>query len=188
MNWKFHEHYLFVDLEATCANDHSIPKQQRETIEIGAVMVKRASRQTVGQFQEYIRPLRHAKLTEFCTKLTGITQDQVESADLFPGVFRRFSDWCHSYADVYFFSWGTFDRKQFHSDCKFHQLAYTLPPHHMDFKKLFYKTMILSKRAGLQETLSQLGLAFEGKPHSALSDAANTARLLPCVLEVNEHA
>ncbi|NER49069.1 MAG: exonuclease, partial [Symploca sp. SIO1A3] len=30
------DYYLIVDLEATCANDHSVPRHRMEIIEIGA--------------------------------------------------------------------------------------------------------------------------------------------------------
>ena len=82
-NWKFHRHYLFIDLEATCALDSGIARAERETIEIGAVAIDAASGEAIGSFQEYIRPVQHPKLTAFCTELTGITQAMVDGAPAF---------------------------------------------------------------------------------------------------------
>jgi len=33
--------------------------------------------QELGRFHEYVRPVGHPILTEFCTQLTGITQQMV---------------------------------------------------------------------------------------------------------------
>jgi inhibitor of KinA sporulation pathway (predicted exonuclease) len=171
-------YYLIVDLEATCCRDHSIAKHEREIIEIGAVVFDTNRAEVVADFQRYVRPVRHAKLTDFCTQLTGIRQAQVESAETFPTVFAEFSTWVQQFPDLVFMHWGSYDRKALMADCYFHRIAYTLLETSIDFKKLFYNKMNLGKRAGLNETLQKVGLTFEGKPHSALSDARNTARLV----------
>ena len=33
----------------------------------------------IGEYQTYVRPVLNPKLTEFCTKLTGIEQKQVDT-------------------------------------------------------------------------------------------------------------
>src|SRR5688572_9524359 len=100
MNYKFRKHYVFLDLEATCAKDSGFARAERETIEIGAVMLD-AQHRVVAEFQEYIRPVIHAELTAFCTELTGITQAQVNAAPFFPHVFARFGEWVNSFEDVF---------------------------------------------------------------------------------------
>lgn len=182
-NWKFHRHYLFIDLEATCALDSGIARAERETIEIGAVAIDAASGEAIGSFQEYIRPVQHPKLTAFCTELTGITQATVEAAAFFPHVFARFTAWIDGFEDAFLFAWGHYDKKQLIIDCRRHQIQYTLPAGFLDFKGLFYKKQKLLKRSGLEATLQQVGLRFEGRPHGALADARNTARLWRFVSE-----
>lgn len=177
LNWKFHKHYIFLDLEATCAKDNGIARAERETIEVGAVALN-AQRQVISEFQEYIRPVLHSKLTDFCCELTGIRQSQVDTAAFFPHVFQRFSAWVSGLEDCFLFSWGHYDRKQLVQDCRRHGIEYTLPKGFMDFKNLFFKKQKLLTRAGLEATITQLGLRFEGRAHSALADARNTARLL----------
>ena len=175
-NWKYRKNYIFLDLEATCAKDNGFARGERETIEIGAVAID-AEFRIVSEFQEYIRPVLHTTLTEFCTELTGITQAQVDAAAFFPHVFERFVAWVAGFDDAFLFSWGNYDRKQLVQDCRRHGINYTLPAGFLDFKNLFYKKQKLLKRSGLGATLTQLGLSFEGRPHSALSDAKNTAWL-----------
>lgn len=183
VNWKFHRHYVFLDLEATCALDSGIARADRETIEIGAVVIDAASDTTAGTFQEYIRPVLHPKLTAFCTELTAITQQQVEAAAFFPHVFERFSAWVAAIDDPFLFAWGFYDKKQLIADCRRHKIAYTLPGGFHDFKNLFFKQQKLLKRASLAPTLEQLGLQFEGRPHGALADARNTARLWQYIVQ-----
>jgi len=35
--------------------------------------------QVVAEFQTYVKPVIHPQLTPFCTELTGITQDKVDT-------------------------------------------------------------------------------------------------------------
>ncbi len=176
-NWKAHRHYLFLDLEATCALDNGIARAERETIEIGAVMIDGRTHERIAEFQEYIRPVLYTRLTDFCTELTGITQAQVDAAAFFPHVFARFTAWIAGFEDVFIFSWGHFDKKQLVLDCRRHTIQYNLPDGFLDFKNLFFKKQKLLTRMGLEATLTQVGFKFEGRAHSALSDARNTARL-----------
>jgi inhibitor of KinA sporulation pathway (predicted exonuclease)/anti-anti-sigma regulatory factor len=180
--------YLIVDLEATCCRDKSIPNQEREIIEIGAVVYDDIAGKTVSEFQRYVRPIRHARLTDFCQQLTGISQKQVDEAYTFPTAFNDFSTWVQSFQNIIFLHWGSYDRKALEADCRFHEIPYTLPPTSLDFKKVFYCEMNIGKRAGLNETLAKVDLRFEGKPHSALSDAKNTSRLLALLLDKHPDA
>lgn len=75
-----HDNYLVIDLEATCCDSGTIPQGEMEMIEIGAVVADARSLQPVDEFGAFVRPVRHPILTEFCTALTSITQQQVDTA------------------------------------------------------------------------------------------------------------
>jgi 3'-5' exoribonuclease 1 len=47
----------------------------------------------VSEFHAYVRPKKNKILSEFCTSLTGITQDIVDSAEEYPNVIKRFRQW-----------------------------------------------------------------------------------------------
>jgi len=79
-----YDHYLVIDLEASCDDRGSIPHQDREIIEIGAVMVKVQDFTPVDEWQSFVRPIRHPMLTPLCTRLTSIQQSDVDSAPRFP--------------------------------------------------------------------------------------------------------
>lgn len=61
---------LIIDLEATCCNQGSVPQQEMETIQIGAVIAS-LSGEVMGEWSSHVRPIRHPVLTTFCTQLTG---------------------------------------------------------------------------------------------------------------------
>ena len=95
---------LVVDFEATCevegrsAADRSSDEQ--EIIEFpGTILdVTPAGRcAMVAEIQKYVQPVRNPLLSEFCTELTGITQDMVMEADTFPVVLEQFLAWMKSH-------------------------------------------------------------------------------------------
>lgn len=97
------KYLLVLDFEATCSDDKSISKKDIEIIEFptllysledGALVKTVPSRPSVPpQFHEYVRPVIHPTLTDFCTGLTGIEQSTVDQADPFPAVWARFLEW-----------------------------------------------------------------------------------------------
>lgn len=179
-----HDLILVVDLEATCCDQGTIPVTEMEIIEIGAV-VARADGTVLASFERRVRPILHAKLTPFCTALTGIEQQDVDAAETFPAALDAMSEWLEPVVKVglaRWASWGAYDHKQFEQDLRRHHLAGCLPPEHLNLKKLFAKRWHLKKRPALSTALALAGLQFDGRPHHALDDARNAARLLSVVL------
>src|SRR5438128_1591469 len=58
-------HYLIIDLEATCSSDDTVARGEMEIIEIGAVLQDARSLAIESEFQIFIRPVRHGRLTPF---------------------------------------------------------------------------------------------------------------------------
>lgn len=84
--------YLCVlDVEATCEmySNHYV----HEIIEFPVVVVDLHDKKVVGEFHTYVRPTVNKTLSEFCTKLTGITQDRVDSAPTLKEVLALFEQW-----------------------------------------------------------------------------------------------
>lgn len=170
---------LVIDVEATCCPLGSVPQQQMETIQIGAVIAT-LSGEVMGEWNSHVRPIRHPMLTTFCTQLTGIRQSDVDTADAFPSVIKRLGQWIddtHSTIDCWA-SWGAYDRHQLRQDFEFHGLPWCLPPSHLNMKAVFTKKLRLKKRPALNTALALVGLEFSGVPHNALDDARNTVKLL----------
>ncbi|MEO1433612.1 MAG: 3'-5' exonuclease [Cyanobacteria bacterium J06633_8] len=171
-------YFLVVDVEATCCNDGSIPKQEMEIIEIGAVMLNRSTWEIDSEYQQFIKPVRHPKLTSFCTELTSITQKNLEPAPTFPEVIPHFKKWIESHPHNIFCSWGNYDKNQFILDCTFHNLPYPFGTEHRNIKKEFSSSSgNKQKKFGVMQALQYLGLEFQGTHHRGIDDARNIAAI-----------
>ena len=168
---------MIVDLEATCSNDHTVPRDEMEIIEIGAVMLSSITFELESEFQTFVRPVRHPQLTEFCTSLTGISPADLADAPLFPQALEGMKQWMSDFTDSIFCSWGAYDRNQFRRDCEFHQIAYPFDSGHLNLKEEVNR-MLSRKPMGIGEALRRLGMNFEGSPHRGLDDARNIARIV----------
>lgn len=116
--------YVVVDLEATGWEGASgSPKM--EIIEIGAVQLASSGGPVDDEFSSFVRPVVEPRLSEFCTRLTSIRQEDVDAAGRFSEVFPRFVEWIGDGPFV-LCSWGEYDLNQFRQDCQRHRLP--LPP------------------------------------------------------------
>jgi inhibitor of KinA sporulation pathway (predicted exonuclease) len=170
-------YFLIIDLEATCSNDNSIPRHQMEIIEIGAVMLNRATWEIDSEFQQFIQPVRNPQLTAFCTELTTISQKDVELAPKFSEAMSSIQEWIKSFPKYVFCSWGNYDKTQFIQDCKYHNIAYPFGSEHRNIKKEFSEYVGVSKRFGMAQALQQLGLELKGTHHRGIDDARNIAAI-----------
>ena len=64
-----------------------------EIIEFPAFLLNSRTGQIEDSFHSLIKPVINPILTEFCTKLTGISQDDVNKAPRFIEVFKSFEKW-----------------------------------------------------------------------------------------------
>lgn len=171
---------VVVDVEATCCDKGTIPRDETEIIQIGACIVDKKFN-IIDEFDRYVKPTVHITLTPFCKQLTKISQQQVDSANGFVSVFTEFSEWMISHNVELFGSWGAYDVTQFGRDCSRHRV---LP--------LMYDTINLKwhfgkenncKQMGLGRAIEKVGFVFQGSAHSAIVDARNTVRLLPYIFK-----
>jgi len=177
-----YQNAMIVDLEATCCDKNSVPKEEMETIEIGAVMVNLKSLKILSDFQIFIKPVRHPKLTEFCTRLTSINQADVDQALLYAEAIQKFQKWMKQYSNFVFCSWGSYDRSQLEKDSSFHKLPYPIAAAHINIKTLFSERQKFKKRYGMKEALNLTELPLAGTHHRGIDDARNMVQLMPYVL------
>lgn len=175
-----------VDLECTCSNtnagDDTVRRSDMETIEIGAVMLRRKDFEPVDTFERFVHPVVHHELTDFCTQLTSITQHDVDAAPLFSEVFWRFTEWLAHWQAAQWGSWGNFDAYQFELDAKRHGIQHESSnlPAHVNVKKFWAQAMCM-KRVGLGRAVQTAGLEFQGRAHRGIDDARMIGKLLPGV-------
>ena len=179
-------HYLVIDLEATTDDGdddaRAVPRDEMETIEISAVLVRANTLAVEAEFQTFVRPVRHPVLTPFCTELTGITQTMLASAPAFPEAMEALRQamlagrW-----GVVWGSWGLFDDTQLRRDSAFHGIDYRMHEH-LNLKNVFSAAQGRRKRYGMAKALHFCGLDLAGARHRALDDAKNIAQLLPWIV------
>ncbi len=174
-------YFLVIDLEATCSDDSSIARYEMEIIEIGAVMLNRATWEIDAEYQQFIKPVRHPLLTEFCTELTTIRQQDVEDALTFPEAITQFKQWMLEFPSYIFCSWGDYDKRQFIQDCKYHNVRYPFASEHINIKKQFSEYLSVSKTFGMADALQKLGIELKGTHHRGIDDARNIATILQCM-------
>lgn len=170
---------LIIDVEATCDDEKKIPVEEMEIIEIGAIWVL-ADGSILDCFESCVRPIRHPTLTPFCKALTGISQNEVDRAELFSVVMQSFENFLTAYRHegTVWASWGNYDRKQIDQDCELHNISNPLAQlEHINLKQRF-ATARRIKQVGMAKALEIVGLTLQGPHHRALSDAKNISRLL----------
>lgn len=166
-------HYIIFDLEATCwEGDKSKPN---EIIEIGALKLNEHF-EIVDEFQAFVKPVLYPELSDFCKKLTSITQQEVDGANTFNIVSEQFKIWMgRSYLLC---SWGKYDKNQLQKDCILHQKDFTWTKRHISLKHQYIDQYKVSKRnAGMGAALRQFGLPLVGTHHRGIDDARNIAAI-----------
>ncbi|PWU06310.1 MAG: exonuclease [Verrucomicrobia bacterium] len=174
MSPKYH---LIVDLEATCSNDSSLPREEMEIIEIGAVMVDAQTMEIVSEFQSFIRPVRHPQLTDFCKEMTSINQNDVDKAPGFLEVIENFQKWLSDFDNYDFCSWGYYDKNQLEKDCQFHGIPSPIQAVHRNLKVEFSEFLGIKKSYGMSKALARIGINLEGTHHRGIDDARNIAKI-----------
>lgn len=183
---------LCTDLEATCNDDNSFPREERETIEVGIYALNASGgcmRDVPSyEYQRFIKPSIHKVLTPFCTSLTTITQGQidsegvsyaealVETLDIQTQLTTRLDSgwlWC---------SWGAYDKNQLIQDGNLHGLSPLLAPERHFNMKVWFSSMgyggETKKGMGLGKAVNRLGLNWDGTAHRALDDARNLGNIV----------
>ncbi len=171
--------YLVVDLEATCDDMHALPREETEIIEIGAVLVDAVTLEPLEEFQSFVRPVKHPRLTPFCINLTTITQADVVRAPTFRFVAPKLAAFGQG---ALFCSWGGYDKNQLDRDARRAGIRSPLGPRHLNLKEMFARAAGESSQLGTNMALRRVGLTPTGTHHRGIDDARNIARLLPWAL------
>ncbi|NXJ90440.1 ERI2 exoribonuclease, partial [Corythaixoides concolor] len=204
-------HLIVIDFEATCWRDAR--GRGPEIIEFPAVLLNTATGEIESEFHTYVQPQEHPILSEFCTELTGITQDQVDEGVPLNICLSQFLKWIQKIQKekkiifssdtprcstseakpCTFVTWTDWDLGVcLQYECKRKQLRKPDILNSWIDLKATYRTFYNRKPNGLSGALQDLGIAFAGREHSGLDDSRNTARLAwrlicdGCVLKVTK--
>ena len=120
----------------------------------------------------FVRPTRW-EIRDRCTRLTGITPDDIRTARPFPEVITSLNKE-FAPSEALCCTWGN-DAVPISATCQEHGLRMPLRSL-LDLAEFFQSLFLLKQAASLRGAVSTLGLEFEGVPHGALADARNTFR------------
>ena len=169
-----------IDVESTCWDGDPPQGQVSEIIQVGISVIHVPSA-TIEQSESiFVRPER-SEVSEFCTKLTGITQEQanagVKFADLAHKLEKKFDG-----KDYLFASYGDYDRSMFDRMCRMHEVRYPFGSRHLNIKTLLAISLGWEREVGMDEALRRLALPLEGRHHNAVDDCRNIAKLFLCLV------
>jgi len=171
-----------------------------DIIEIGAVRFDRNGNISQDVFQSLVNSKKQlascfvkGKGQISITELTGINWKDVQKADSFKEVMKRFTEWCFKGGtNLYLSAWGG-DVPYLREQCKKHDIEYSFRGSSYDIKSfvVIHSAFhgIKFKTTGLKTMMSNWGLKWDntyGEQHRATADSYNTALLLEkCLYEHN---
>jgi len=167
---------IVIDVEATCWEGKIPVGVESEIIEIGVCPIDINSGKLLEKVSILIRP-QCSKMSEFCTKLTGLTPEQLDTGITFKEACKilktKYLTKSRTWA-----SWGDYDRRQFERQCKTQNVEYPFGATHINIKNLFAIKNKLHNEVGMHKALEILDLPLEGRHHRAVDDAWNIAKIL----------
>jgi len=170
-----------IDVEATCWDGQPPLGAVSEIIEIGLTVVDLEQRERLSKHRILVRP-RRSRVSAFCTELTGLTQEEVDTGVEFAEACRLLHSE-HRADSRPWASWGDYDRHQFERQCKATQTRYPFGRRHTNVKLAFTESRGLRRRPGMDAALKIAGFPLEGRHHSGADDAWNIAALVVDLLE-----
>lgn len=206
-------HLLVIDFESTCW-EQKTGNPPPEIIEFPVVLLCLQSGQTLSEFHYYCQPIENPRLSPFCKQLTGISQDQVDDGVPLATCLVLFKQWLHSVTTQYNLSisgtrdggtsdetrvvnrttcvtWSDWDLSLcLENECKRKQIRKPDCFNSWIDIRAVYRNFYSRRPHGLNNALREVGLAFEGREHSGIEDARNTAKLIwkmvqsGCVLNI----
>ena len=205
---KYNFKYLVVlDFEATCDKDRKTFKPI-EIIEWPAVIVDvetlKIYKDPKDYFHVYIKPQKNPILTEFCTELTGITQEMVDPPN---GIYieqalEKWNKWCYDHdllpsnddtsPRAAIVTCGDWDLQQMWSkQCKVSGFNFGNPAMlfagWINVKAIFQRMMGLEYKVGMKGMLEILRMTLDGRHHSGIDDVKNICKIVVELLKRNKN-
>lgn len=192
---------IVIDVEATCWEDGR--KLESEIIAIGVCLLNLKTLEVTDKRELVIKPTI-STVSEFCTSLTGMTQEQVDTKGM------SYQEACDVLWNDYksshrpWASYGDYDKRMFEKHAKYwdeftehmyHEEPYTYENflanrgkypfsyNHTNVKIMFTLLEGLTKACGLGKAVEIAGMEFTGTPHNGADDAENVARLMAYMLK-----
>ena len=182
---EFLNRILVVDIEATTWDNRDIDGKSKESeiIEIGCSELFLDSGTIEKKHDLFVRPVMNPILSPFCTELTSITQEVLDTQGVpFIDALNVLSTEFNS-RNMIWASWGDYDRIMFRRQCLRYGYQYPFGEQHINVKTLFSLMYRLDHMVGMKYALSRVGIPLEGTHHRGIDDSYNIAKILRLLLE-----
>lgn len=167
---------IVVDIESTCWKSQPPPGEESEIIEIGICLLDIATATPTENESILVKPER-SRVSKFCTELTTLTQEQVDTGVSFVEACAVLKSKYQSSQRVWA-SYGDYDRNMFEKQTLSRGMKYPFGPRHINVKTLFALAYNLNKEVGMPAALETLNIPLEGTHHRGGDDAWNIAKIL----------
>ncbi|CAB4040349.1 3 -5 exoribonuclease 1 [Paramuricea clavata] len=181
------DYFVVIDFEGTCEEENTAG-YIHEIIEFPAILVNARTLELEDEFHRYCRPLEKIMLSKFCQNLTGITQETVNDAKPFSDVLTEFNAWLEKHhlgtENMFVIATdGPWDMGKFlPAQCTLSGIP--VPGYASRWVNVrkhyrrYYRAEEFQTPLTLELILENLGMSFEGRPHSGIDDARNIAKIL----------
>jgi inhibitor of KinA sporulation pathway (predicted exonuclease) len=172
---------VVVDIEATCSEREAPPSEKSDIIEIGVVLLDVRTLKLETARQILVKPTR-STVSAFCTRLTGLTQEEVATGIALPEACAILRKEYESDKRLWA-SYGDYDRRMFERCCAELSVSYPFGPGHLNVKTLFAVVLGLPCEVNLETATGRLGLDFIGRTHCGRDYAFDIGRLVAVLME-----
>lgn len=179
-NKMMFDQIIVIDIESTCWKERSPKGQINEIIEIGMTPVETKSGNLLETRDIIVKP-EHSMISDFCTDLTTLTQEQVDLGVPFKDACRILTDEFMTKNRVWA-SYGNYDKNRFEEQCIREKIDYPFGNDHINTKALFAAVHSLRHQVGMSKALNILGIPLEGTHHRGNDDSRNIAKILSRLL------
>lgn len=181
--------YGLLDIEMTCdgrqangkfIDDGRMKHSQREIISVGFVVCSDAYH-IKNRYSSFVKPVHNTTITDYCTKLTGITQNDADHGKKCNNAFRNISELCMRYSVDYIFTFGSSDKAGIKSSIRWNRKEkekvnnlYVVSEKIIDVRPAILEGINCNnhrKSPSLAKIAGQLKINTKGDCHNALNDA-----------------
>ena len=163
----------FTAWEGSLARNWNGPGEYREIIQIGAILVDTQNLQELDFFNEYIKPTKNPKLSDYITKLTGITQELIEKQGIeFSMALQNFFRWSQSYP---LYTYGR-DHEHLAANCKLADIIFPFAENRFHrLRDVFENAGVATANYDSGYIVEAFGQKISRPPHNAINDVRTLA-------------
>ncbi len=172
---------IVIDIESTCWEEPQTDNIN-EIIEIGISPIETKTGNIINVKDILVKP-EYSKVSKFCTELTTLTQNDVDSGISFKNACDILINEYDSKRYVWA-SYGNYDKNQFEDQCERQNIEYPFSEAHINVKLLFALKYSLRREVGMTRALKLLGMPLVGTHHRGGDDSRNIANILSKILFV----